>query len=328
MLNAALATIDSMQPRSELQAVLAVQIIATGFAGLRFLRQSHRNMTEEFINVYGNYAIKLLRLQNDLIQTFDRYQRGNKQTVEVRHVHIHSGGQGVVGIINPPDDREGFLPVLLALSTSSPFWQGHRTGLRGYRLAAYDELPRTGLPEVFKTLPEYQNYVDTLVAAGVIKDASYIWWVIRPSLKHPTLELRIADICTHVEDALCIAALFRCLIRHLVEQPDLNAELGPIARAIAGENKWRAQRYGTSATFVDQQSMKAMPIDAVLHELMKLIRDDAQALACVEEISRANAILKGGSSADQQLRIYEETRAAGRSRQQALKDVVDWLHRA
>src|SRR6202030_1232837 len=105
-LNAALAIIDSMQPRSELQALLAVQIIAIGFAGLRFLRQSHRNMTEDFINVYGNYAIKLLRLQNDLIQTFDRYQRGNKQTVEVRHVHIHSGGQGVVGIINPPDDRD------------------------------------------------------------------------------------------------------------------------------------------------------------------------------------------------------------------------------
>jgi hypothetical protein len=105
-LNAALATIDSMQPRSELQAILAVQIIATGFAGLRFLRQSHRNMTEDFINVYGNYAIKLLRLQNDMIQTFDRYQRGNKQTVEVRHVHIHPGGQGVVGIINPPDDRD------------------------------------------------------------------------------------------------------------------------------------------------------------------------------------------------------------------------------
>src|ERR1700730_1949456 len=94
-LNAALATIDSMQPRSELQALLALQIIATGFAGLRFLRQSHRQMTEDFINVYGNYAIKLLRLQNEMIQTFERYRRGNKQTVEVRHVHIHSGGQGV-----------------------------------------------------------------------------------------------------------------------------------------------------------------------------------------------------------------------------------------
>jgi hypothetical protein len=106
-LNDALATIDSMQPRSELQAVLAVQIIATGFAGLRFLRQSHRQMNEDYINVYGGYAIKLLRLQNEMIQTFDRYQRGNKQTVEVRHVHIHSGAQGVVGIINPPGDREG-----------------------------------------------------------------------------------------------------------------------------------------------------------------------------------------------------------------------------
>src|SRR5256884_3964275 len=106
-LNAALATIDSMQPRSELQAILAVQIIATGFAGLRFLRQSHRNMTEDYINVYGGYGIKLLRLQNEMIQTFERYRRGNKQTVEVRHVHIHSGGQGVVGIINPPDHRAG-----------------------------------------------------------------------------------------------------------------------------------------------------------------------------------------------------------------------------
>jgi hypothetical protein len=92
-LNAALAIIDSMQPQSELQALLAVQIIATGFSGLRFLRQSQRHMTEEYIDVYGNYAIKLLRLQNEMIQTFDRYRRGNKQTVEVRHVHIHSGGQ-------------------------------------------------------------------------------------------------------------------------------------------------------------------------------------------------------------------------------------------
>src|SRR6202023_2691180 len=137
-LNAALATIDSMQPRSELQALLAVQIIAIGFAGLRFLRQSHRNMTEDFINVYGNYAIKLLRLQNDMIQTFERYRRGNKQTVEVRHVHIHSGGQGGVGIINPPEDREGggqewhTTPCFrLTLTAGSPLWPKPGGGERG-----------------------------------------------------------------------------------------------------------------------------------------------------------------------------------------------------
>jgi hypothetical protein len=105
--NAALAIIDSMCPQSELEALLAVQIIAAGFSGLRLLRQSQQQMTQDYIDTYGNYAIKLLRLQNEMIQTFDRYRRGNKQTVEVRHVHIHPGGQGVVGIINPPGDREG-----------------------------------------------------------------------------------------------------------------------------------------------------------------------------------------------------------------------------
>ena len=105
--NAALAIIDSMYPQSELEALLAVQIIAAGFSGLRLLRQSQQQMTQDYIDTYGNYAIKLLRLQNEMIQTFDRYRRGNKQTVEVRHVHIHPGGQGVVGIINPPGDREG-----------------------------------------------------------------------------------------------------------------------------------------------------------------------------------------------------------------------------
>jgi carboxylate-amine ligase len=218
-----------------------------------------------------------------------------------------------------------FLPIFLALSTSSPFWQAYRTGLRGYRQAAYDELPRSGLPDLFKTLEEYQSYVDTLIAAGVIQDASFIWWVIRPSLQNPTLELRIADVCTQVEDALCIAALFRCLVKHLSEQEDLNAEIGPVARAIAGENKWRAQRYGTSAHFVDQRSMKSIPIDIVLQELLERLEADAKALDCVEQTSRAVEILKRGSSADQQLRVYEEARATGHNRVQALKQVVDWL---
>jgi hypothetical protein len=110
-LNAGLAIIDSMQPQSELEALLAVQIIATGFSGLRLLRQSQQHMTEDYIDVYGSYAIKLLRLQNEMIQTFDRYRRGSKQTVEVRHVHIHSGGQGMVGIINPPGDQEGVVRI-------------------------------------------------------------------------------------------------------------------------------------------------------------------------------------------------------------------------
>jgi hypothetical protein len=104
--NAALVIIDSAQCRTELEAFIAVQIVATGFSGLRFLRQSHRHMTEEYVSVYGNYANKLLRLQLDLMQALDRHRRGHKQTVEVRHVHMHPGAQGMVGIVNPPGERE------------------------------------------------------------------------------------------------------------------------------------------------------------------------------------------------------------------------------
>jgi carboxylate-amine ligase len=220
-----------------------------------------------------------------------------------------------------------FLPLLLALSTSSPFWQGHRTGLHGYRLAAYDELPRTGFPPLFKTLEEYQHYVDTLVSAQVIKDASYIWWAVRPSLLHPTLELRIADACTRLDDAITIAAIFRCLVRHLVEQTDINADLSAIGLAVAVENKWRAQRYGTTVSFVDHQSMQAKPIAVVLEELLNRIADDAEALGCVSEVMAARDILKRGASADEQLKIYRNARLAGRSRQSALREVVDWLYR-
>src|SRR4029077_8059580 len=184
----------------------------------------------------------------------------------------------------------------------------------------------TGFPPLFKTLEEYQNYVDTLVSAQVIKNASYIWWVIRPSLQHPTLELRIADVCTRLDDAICIAAIFRCLVRHLVEQTDINADLSAIGRAIAVENKWRAQRYGTSVSFVDQQSMQAKPIATVLEDLLERLADDAEALGCTGEIAHAREILKRGSSADEQLKIYGNARMEDRSRQAALKDVVDWLH--
>jgi carboxylate-amine ligase len=220
-----------------------------------------------------------------------------------------------------------FLPMLLALTTSSPFWQGHRTGLLGYRLAAYDELPRTGLPDPFKTTCEYQHYVKTLVEAGVIKDASYIWWAIRPSLHHPTLELRIADACTRLDDALCVAALFRCLVRHLVEHPHLNADLDTVGRAIAEENKWRAQRYGTRVSLIDQRTMTTRPLQEVVREALDRFSADAEALDCVQDIARAVAIQKAGSSADEQLRIYDQARASGHNRQQALKKVVDWLCR-
>ncbi len=218
-----------------------------------------------------------------------------------------------------------FLPTLLALITSSPFWQGQRTGLLGYRLAAYDELPRTGLPELFRSKAEYETYVDTLVTAGVIENASFIWWAMRPSLSHPTLELRIPEVCTRIEDGLCIAALFRCLARHSFNHPELNADLGVVDRAFALENKWRAQRYGTKASFVERGSKVARTMGETVDTLLDRLHPDAEALDCVQEISHARTILARGSSADQQVHVYSQARIAGRSRSKALKDVVDFL---
>jgi carboxylate-amine ligase len=217
-----------------------------------------------------------------------------------------------------------YLPLLLALSTSSPFWQGHATGLRGYRLAAYDELPRSGLPELFRTKEDYDAFVSALTWAKIIPDASYIWWAIRPSLRYPTLELRVADSCTKLEDALAIAALFRCLVRALDRDRALNAGFDLVGRAITEENKWHAQRYGVTATFVDP--FRRQPINAAdwLNEVMDYIDADIDALDCRDEIKRLARIVKQGTSADRQIEVFDKARAAGRQRLSALKDVVDW----
>ncbi|CAN7634293.1 carboxylate-amine ligase [Bosea sp. LjRoot9] len=218
-----------------------------------------------------------------------------------------------------------FLPLLLALSTSSPFWQGQRTGLMGYRLSAYAELPRTGLPELFTDAADYRSYVETLVAAGAVKDASYIWWAIRPSDKHPTLELRIADSCTRLDDTLAIAALYRCLIRHLQRRRGLNAELTPAARAIAAENIWRAQRYGIHGGLICAQSRTMRSVPSLIDELLGDLADDAAALGCRAELAHCRTLAANGTSADVQLAVFEEARARAGGQAAGLAAVVDWL---
>jgi carboxylate-amine ligase len=215
-----------------------------------------------------------------------------------------------------------YLPLFLALSTSSPFWQSRRTGLKGYRLAAYDELPRTGLPELFRTEAEFDAYVAALVRAGVMQDSSYIWWAIRPSLKHPTLELRAPDSCTLVEDTIAIAALYRTLARHLHVNPGRNADIDSVVRAIAVENKWRAQRHGVHGTFVTGDG--AVTVAELLDRVIEESAADADALGCEAELRRCQAIAAAGTSADAQLAVYQAHRKDG-SRDQALRAVTEWI---
>jgi len=240
-------------------------------------------------------------------------------------MHVHVAVPDVETRINLIMRLTPYLPLLLALTTSSPFWQGNLTGLVGYRLAAYDELPRTGLPELFRTNDDYREFVAALKWAKVIPDESYIWWAIRPSLNNPTIELRVADSCTRLDDALAIAALFRCLVRALDRDRALNAGFDRVGRAITQENKWHAQRYGIRATFIEPFSRSPLTLVQWLDQVVDFIAEDVDAFGCANEIRRLHSIATGGTSADCQMEIFSKALAAGRRRLTALKQVIDWV---
>ena len=253
----------------------------------------------------------------------DLQMLGSRNVLCGMHVHVEVPDLGMrVDIMNR---IQPYLPLLLALSTSSPFWQAQRTGLLGYRLAAYRELPRTGFPDLFENEQDYQRYIDTLVAARAIENSSYVWWVIRPSLKHPTLELRVADSCTRLDDTIAIAALYRCLVRRLSLNTSLNAGQTGASRAINDENGWRAQRYGIHGSFVDEKTRTAKPVRELLEETLDLVAEDAKVLGCQRELDLARWIVARGTSADQQLTLYTEAVGRGLSNRDALVGVVDWL---
>lgn len=217
-----------------------------------------------------------------------------------------------------------YLPMLLSLSTSSPFWQGRRTGLMGYRLAAYDELPRTGLPELLRTQAEYDSYVGGLVASGVLRDAGAIWWSMRPSIKYPTLELRAPDACTRIDDALAIASLYRSLVRHLFVNRHVNESISAAERALAVENKWRAQRYGVHGSFATMGG--AVPVETFLEQVIDMVAPDAEALGCAREVEDCRRIVARGTSADHQIALYEQL-CPRDGENEALRAVCQWIAR-
>jgi carboxylate-amine ligase len=217
-----------------------------------------------------------------------------------------------------------YVPLFVALATSSPYWQGRVTGLKGYRLAAYYELPRSGLPELFRTNAEYDAYVAAMVRSGAMADASYLWWAIRPSYSYPTLELRAPDCCTRLDDAIALAALYRTLVRYLYGHPRHNAELDVVDRSIALENKWRAQRYCAQGTFVSRSG--AISVSAMLDRVLELIAADADALGCGPDLQHCRTIIAEGTSADAQLRIFTENEHEGA--EIALHKVTQWIRKA
>lgn len=240
-------------------------------------------------------------------------------------MHVHVGIEDEELRIDLMNQAAYFLPHLLALSTSSPFWQGGPTGLKSYRLAVFDELPRSGLPPKLSGWTEYRRTVDLLVGAGLIEDATKIWWDLRPSDRFPTIEMRVTDVCSLIDDGVAIAALFVCICRMLYRLRRENQRWRTYLTFLIRENRWRAQRYGIGEGLVDFGKGEVVPFATLLDELLDLTREDAEFFGCVDEVEHARTIVKRGTSADRQLAVFEEMTNRGASEERALLAVVDSL---
>ena len=240
-------------------------------------------------------------------------------------MHVHVG-------IEDPDLRiellgqiPYFLPHLLALSTSSQFWQGVDTGLKSYRLSVFDELPRTGPPEQFSSYADFERTVAVMVKAGLLEDGTKLWWDVRPSARYPTLEMRITDMCPLLDDTVTIAALFRCMCRMLYRLRRDNKRWRQYSRLLISENRCRAQRYGFDEGLVDFGRGEVVAYAELLEEIIELLREDARHFGCLGEIEAARDVLERGTSANREVACYQAALAAGNSEQDALNAVVDQI---
>ncbi|WP_260955720.1 carboxylate-amine ligase [Pseudomonas citri] len=256
-------------------------------------------------------------------QLFDDYQRVARRSV-LSGLHVH---------VEVPVDRDRvrvmnellpWLPMLLALSTSSPFWNGAYSGFSSYRQTACDEWPRMGVPEYFPDEAAFSSYVDLLMRTGSIRQASDCWWILRPSSHYPTLELRICDACPRVEDALCLVSLFRVMVAYAIAHPQPGAHYSPMSYWILKENRWRAKRHGILAEFIAEGQVQPMLIGEWLTLAEQTFGETAAELGAQDVFKQARRIVQEGTSADRQIVLYEQG-LLGDSTQQALSRVVDQL---
>ena len=240
-------------------------------------------------------------------------------------MHVHVGLPDEEDRIDILNQLTYFLPHLLALSASSPFWQGEDTGLASYRLTIFDNLPRTGLPPQFTSWSAYERTVEAIVGLGLIEDSSKIWWDLRPSARFPTIEARICDVSPRIETALTLAALIQSLTRFLWRLKSQNRRWRMYDNFLLEENRWHAMRYGISNGLIDLGQRKLVPFADLVDELIELVSEDAEALGCLAEVENTRRILAEGTSADQQRRVYQDAIEAEMPVDQALHAVVRHL---
>ena len=222
--------------------------------------------------------------------------------------HVHIGIEDRDFLIDAMNVARYFVPHVLTLSTSSPFWMGRETGLKSYRSIIFRNFPRTGIPPVLESGTAYAALVDTLVRTGCVPNASKIWWDVRPNHSYPTLEFRVCDVCTRVDEAVCVAAILQAIVAKLWKLRRDNMTFRVYPTALIEENKWRAVRYGLDGRLVDLGKDQELPARALVRELLEWFVDDVlDELGSRKEVEYAFTILDQGTSADRQIARFRET---------------------
>jgi carboxylate-amine ligase len=257
------------------------------------------------------------------ITPFERYKGVVEEMQELAlrllifGMHVHVGMPSNDTAIELMNVARYFLPHLLALSTSSPFWMGRNTGFKSYRSSIFSNFPRSGIPPSFSSYSEYENYINILVKTNSIDNPKKIWWDMRPHPVFGTLEFRVCDIVTRVEECIAMAGLMQAIIVRLYAMFEENTTFRVYRRALVTENKWRAQRWGIEGKLIDFGKRDEVDAKALMHELVAFVDPVLDTLGSRHEVESVLKIVERGTSADRQLAIYKHTND--------LKAVVDNL---
>ncbi|HEY3195931.1 MAG TPA: carboxylate-amine ligase [Candidatus Dormibacteraeota bacterium] len=250
--------------------------------------------------------------QNDRYKMLEEELQDVVRSLLIFGLHIHVGIPDRELRIEVLNEARYFLPHLLALSTSSPFWMGRNTGLKSYRSVIWSSFPRTGIPPELSSFDEYENYVDLLVKTGSIDNGKKIWWDLRAHPSFPTLEFRVCDQTTRLEETICIAALIQAICAKLLQLRARNLGFRKYMPALIGENKWRAIRYGLDGKLIDFGKQAEVPMRELALELVEFVDDVVDDLGSRSAVEYVHTILAEGTSADRQLAVLEgggDTRA-------------------
>lgn len=262
------------------------------------------------------------RTDKDRYHRLSSQMRGMARRMLICGMHVHVGLPDEAMRIDLMNQFSYFLPHLLALSASSPFWQGDDTGLASYRTTVFGGYPRTGLPPRFESWAAFENSAGALSELGVIEDSSEIWWDLRPSSRFPTLETRICDACPRLQDTITMAALIQTTLRMLWRLTRRNQHWRQYDNFLIGENRWRAMRYGISEGLIDFGDARIPPFRELAEDWLAMIAEDADKLDCQPAIAGVRDILASGNSADRQRAVFAAAVSAGASREEAHQAVV------